>query len=452
MVNKRHNLVAWLHRVALRCAFAAWRRRKGRTTVALPADDVLVRSELEKISSRSMIQALHEQLNQLPESVRVPLILHHMHGEDCKTIARQLEISEVALRKRLQRGRTILRRRLGVLGLTAVAIANLWKSAIAHGASSVSGGVLNTTVSVTTHVSVAWAKGLMAITGKKTSLALAEGVLKTMLITSIAKTCLSICLGLSLGLVVTTAAVSAQEQSARSDGPAAVVAQLDDDTNAVLREFAKIELEPQQLTSSDKTTATSRPTTTLGYTLNQDTGTVTTRPTTTLGYTLNQDTGTVTTRPTTTLGYTLNQDTGTVTTRPTTTLGYTLNQDTGTVTTRPTTTLGYTLNQDTGTVTTRPTTTLGYTLNQDTGTVTTRPTTTLGYTLNQDTGTVTTRPTTTLGYTLNQDTGTVTTRPTTTLGYSQRVDLIQRLERLEKQTDELRTQFDRLLQQLQDNN
>lgn len=211
-IVKRHNMVAWLHRVALRCALGARRRRKIRKTAQLPSEDILAQGDLDKVSSRAMIQSLHEQLNQLPEEYRVPLIIRYLHGEDCATVARRLQISEVALRKRLQRGRVMLRRRLAACGLAGFAIANLCNIATAEGLQAASPTLLDSTITIATQVKCAWAKGLMASTGQQSSLALAEGVMKTMLFTSITKATLAICLSGVIGFVAIVTHSAAQEE------------------------------------------------------------------------------------------------------------------------------------------------------------------------------------------------------------------------------------------------
>ena len=212
-ITNKERLGAWLHRVALRCALATLRSNRARMTVEMPEEEEIASDTLEKVSVRAMTQALHEQLDKLPEKYRVPLIAHYLKGQDHGTAARQLGISEVALRKRLERGRSALRRRLGVLGFAGLSIPSICSAAVSAGSRCVSDAVLNSTVSVAMQVRAVWAKGLMAATGQQTSLTLAEGVMKTMLITTLIKTSTAIFAGAFAGLIVMAAVAAAQESN-----------------------------------------------------------------------------------------------------------------------------------------------------------------------------------------------------------------------------------------------
>ncbi|MDA7977160.1 MAG: RNA polymerase sigma factor [Pirellulales bacterium] len=215
-ISRKESLVGWLHRVALRCALTARRRRKKQVTVELPPPDIFGDGELEKISSRAMIQALHEELDRLPHGYRIPLILYYLQGEDYGAISQRMKLSEAATRKRVQRGREMLRRRMGMLGFAGLAVAGLCKLAVATGSRSVSTILLQSTVSIATQVRAAWSQGLMAVTGQKTSLALAQGVLKTMMISTLTKTTLAIFSGTLAGLIAMTSIAIAQEATADS--------------------------------------------------------------------------------------------------------------------------------------------------------------------------------------------------------------------------------------------
>lgn len=48
-------------------------------------------------------------LTALPDTLRLPIVLHYMKGMDIRTIARTLRIRESAVKSRLHRGREKLR-------------------------------------------------------------------------------------------------------------------------------------------------------------------------------------------------------------------------------------------------------------------------------------------------------------------------------------------------------
>ncbi|MDA7979664.1 MAG: sigma-70 family RNA polymerase sigma factor [Pirellulales bacterium] len=216
-ISKKESLVAWLHRVALRSALAARKRIARRKTTELPPEDALPQGSLEKVSTRATILALHEQLDRLPEKYRTPLIVCYLQGEERAAAAKRLKISEAALHKRVQRGRTMLRRRLGVLGIAGITVASL-SQAVSAGTTLPSASVLNSTVLVAAQVRIAWANGLLATSGQQASLTLAQGVLKTMFMTTFVKSTMTMILGASVGLVAISAMAIAQEPNSNAAG------------------------------------------------------------------------------------------------------------------------------------------------------------------------------------------------------------------------------------------
>jgi RNA polymerase sigma factor (sigma-70 family) len=55
---------------------------------------------------------LYTALDRLPEKHRVPLALYYLDGEDSKSVARELDISENGVHTRLSRARRALRKLL----------------------------------------------------------------------------------------------------------------------------------------------------------------------------------------------------------------------------------------------------------------------------------------------------------------------------------------------------
>ncbi len=121
-VRQGHSLGGWLygvaHRVALK-AFAASARRQRLEQRQRPRD-----VELPDLSWREACAVLHEELDHLPDSYRLPLILCYLEGKSRDEAAQQLGIGEVVLHGRLERGRKQLRSRLTRRGITLSA--GLW--------------------------------------------------------------------------------------------------------------------------------------------------------------------------------------------------------------------------------------------------------------------------------------------------------------------------------------
>jgi RNA polymerase sigma factor (sigma-70 family) len=113
------SLAAWLHGVAVRLALRtrkAGARRKQQEAHA-PATSA-GRDPLDELSARELLAVLDEELQRLPESHRLPLILCGLEGLSQDEAARRLGWSAGAIKGRLERGRQHLRRRLAQRGLT----------------------------------------------------------------------------------------------------------------------------------------------------------------------------------------------------------------------------------------------------------------------------------------------------------------------------------------------
>jgi len=109
---------AWLHGVAYNIALKAKARAVRRVAGETPAlPDRTQTDPLDDLTVRELRQALHEELRQLPEKYRTPLILCYLEGKTQEEAARQLAWPPRRVRDRLQRGREQLRRRLHKRGL-----------------------------------------------------------------------------------------------------------------------------------------------------------------------------------------------------------------------------------------------------------------------------------------------------------------------------------------------
>jgi RNA polymerase sigma factor (sigma-70 family) len=124
-------LAAWLHGVACRVALgarAATRRRsrEGLTPDLAPPDP---RPEpLEELTAREALGIIEEEVQRLPESYRLPVVLCCLHGLSQEEAARRLGWTPGSVKGRLERGRQRLHRRLVRRGLglgAALALAEL---------------------------------------------------------------------------------------------------------------------------------------------------------------------------------------------------------------------------------------------------------------------------------------------------------------------------------------
>jgi RNA polymerase sigma factor (sigma-70 family) len=109
---KHHQTVGpWLHRVALRVAQKA---RGNRSEIAILHDIDLACTQEHRLDSAidSYSPLLREELNRLPDSYRLPLVLCYLEGKSNREAADQLCWPVGTVKGRLSRARRTLRERL----------------------------------------------------------------------------------------------------------------------------------------------------------------------------------------------------------------------------------------------------------------------------------------------------------------------------------------------------
>jgi RNA polymerase sigma-70 factor (ECF subfamily) len=128
------SIVAWLHAVARRLALHLRARAGSRKTRELPLGTVLdgphhpcldPRMEIERRELRRLVR---EALGRLPEKYRAPVVLCYLEGKTNEEAARQLGWPAGSMSRRLERARSLLRRRLAgsaLLGALALVAATL---------------------------------------------------------------------------------------------------------------------------------------------------------------------------------------------------------------------------------------------------------------------------------------------------------------------------------------
>jgi RNA polymerase sigma factor (sigma-70 family) len=144
---RRYSLGGWLHTVAYHTACkararAARQRDWERQRVPECRDDPLL-----DLSVRELLDAVHAEINRLPERCRVPVVLCYLQEQTPDEAARHMGCTIPALRGRLYRGCMLLRRRLARRGLALPA--GLSAFLLAHGmASAVPGSLAEASVRI----------------------------------------------------------------------------------------------------------------------------------------------------------------------------------------------------------------------------------------------------------------------------------------------------------------
>jgi RNA polymerase sigma factor (sigma-70 family) len=164
----------WLHGVAYRTALEARRaaaRRRAKEAAVLP------RTVLPEDPWAELRPVLDQELERLPDKYRIAVILCDLEGKTRNEAADQLGCAEGTVASRLARGRSILASRLARRGFMAAAAA----AALAEGAASA--GIPAPLVAAAVATASISAPGKTLLSAKV--LALAEGVLKSMLLTKV---------------------------------------------------------------------------------------------------------------------------------------------------------------------------------------------------------------------------------------------------------------------------
>ncbi|MBN9518629.1 sigma-70 family RNA polymerase sigma factor [bacterium] len=116
-IRRRPALGGWLYSVAHRLALLARTdaARRARIESRRPAPAAV---EPPDLAVREAGGILHEELNRLPEALRLPLLLCYLDGMTRDEAARELGVGVDVLRGRLERGRDRLRARLVRRGIS----------------------------------------------------------------------------------------------------------------------------------------------------------------------------------------------------------------------------------------------------------------------------------------------------------------------------------------------
>jgi RNA polymerase sigma factor (sigma-70 family) len=145
-IRKTDSLAGWLHRVAYRVALKARRstqRREAREQAAAAAD----RAEIVPDSAwDQLMAAVHEEVNRLPDSARIPFVLCCLEGRRVTDAAAALKISVGTLSSRLTRAKQRVLDRLARRGLPVAAVAGSMALATATSSASVPAVLLEKTV------------------------------------------------------------------------------------------------------------------------------------------------------------------------------------------------------------------------------------------------------------------------------------------------------------------
>jgi RNA polymerase sigma factor (sigma-70 family) len=120
-IRRRQSVTNWLYTTTCRIAARACKRR-GVSIEHAPEPSTAATAETD-LAWREVRTALDEELQRLPERLRLPLLLCYLSGLTRDEAADQLGWSISTLKRRLEEGRAALRRRLERRGISAAGLA-----------------------------------------------------------------------------------------------------------------------------------------------------------------------------------------------------------------------------------------------------------------------------------------------------------------------------------------
>jgi RNA polymerase sigma factor (sigma-70 family) len=171
-IRRKDSIASWLHGVAIRVAKASQAAAIRRAKLEKSAAD---QARIETPNDQEIVRVVHEELDNLPERFRAPIVLCDLDGLTHDAAAEQLDWPVGTVKSRLARGRARLRARLERRGMGSGGVLIGVKSANV----GLSFSLVDSTVSAATDFA---AGGVAAGTLRAAVSELVQGVLKMMIL------------------------------------------------------------------------------------------------------------------------------------------------------------------------------------------------------------------------------------------------------------------------------
>jgi RNA polymerase sigma factor (sigma-70 family) len=188
----RESVAGWLHAVASRLAQKARTARRRRRAHEALAPAPLPGASRDEMTLAEAQSVLHEELNRLPEKLRLALVLCYLEGLTQDQAARQAGWSRATLKRRLRQGLEVLRERLPRRGVALPAVLSVAFLGDANFTPAV--------VHAVTRAGVLFRQGLVAGMSTSPAARLAEDVVKSMFVARLRSVGIVLLLGAALAL------------------------------------------------------------------------------------------------------------------------------------------------------------------------------------------------------------------------------------------------------------
>jgi RNA polymerase sigma factor (sigma-70 family) len=180
-IRKQNSVGSWLHGVAYRIAMKAKANAAKRHVYESRAMNRTPPDPLADVTWQELRMLLDQELQWLPAKCRTPVLLCDLQGKTQEEAAQQLGWRRGTLKRRLERGRELLRTRLTRRGVTLSA--GLFASLLTPNGTTAT--VPATLIHATLKAGLSFATGETAGVATVQAVSLAEGVLKIMALTKL---------------------------------------------------------------------------------------------------------------------------------------------------------------------------------------------------------------------------------------------------------------------------
>lgn len=217
-ISRKELLANWLYGVAQRTSLAAKGKMARRRSHEIQVNDMPQSVANTPAPADDWLPLLDAELSKLSEKYRIPIVLCDLQGRSRQEAAQQLKIPEGTLSSRLATARKLLAHRLARHG--AVFSGGALAATLAQSAASAA--VPATIISVTVAAAASFAAGKVLPAGgvSAQAAALAEGVLKAMLLTKLKIATLALLTAALVGVGIGAAVLPAlQAKPADRTGP-----------------------------------------------------------------------------------------------------------------------------------------------------------------------------------------------------------------------------------------
>lgn len=147
-IKQREAISSWLYQVAHHESLNMNRQQKTKSASLISEEPLKDEDLLTESERQEQLVILHNELNDLPEKFRDPLVLCCLEGRSRQEAADELKLTEITVKGRLTRGRELLKQRLLKRGIALTVVLGLWETSQASAAVLVTASITHQTAAL----------------------------------------------------------------------------------------------------------------------------------------------------------------------------------------------------------------------------------------------------------------------------------------------------------------